>query len=193
MVKSESYIFLLKENVHSMAIFKDDIKVNKFHEVILEAKEEEKFEMCTFKLDSVIHENTFKSFLTPPEYISKRVEFLTDVLWKNHKLWSDQKNYLCKVILIQINKSIKVFESILSTIHNAILHHQSTGFTINLYYHINGKRSLKLQWSSSDSMVDFSDLKSKVHQETNSFYSQNDSKLFECEVKINTNITDLST
>jgi len=108
-IKSESFIFLLKENIHSFAIFKDyfteaenpnfdpSIKISKYNDLILGRSEESKEKNNSYKIDRILHENSFKYLCSPLDFISQRMDFVFSYLWREKDLWNNNASKNAKI------------------------------------------------------------------------------------------------
>ena len=148
-VRSETFNFLLKENIHSFSLFKDyfsetentwydsHIKIEKFHDISIERIDPEEVEsrqrIRMFSVDTILYDNMFKYYMTATEYIKQRLAFLFNYIWKEKKLWSNSRENKVKIVMILLNRSYDIFEGIMETIQKKIINHNGSYFDINLY------------------------------------------------------------
>jgi hypothetical protein len=193
MIKTETYVSLLKETVHSFSIFRDyftseenptfdpSIKISKFQEISISPEESKsKPELLTFKSDTIIHSNSFKFHLSPTEYISQRLSFLYDFLLSTRAF---PKNGHLKVVIVVGNKSMQLFEAIMQGIYTKMRGLPTAELSVNLGWHSGNKKISKLKWKNGEvyglEEAGQDILREKVATFLEEFYAQKESQLLE--------------
>lgn len=149
--------------------------------------EESKQKEEPFKIDRIIHDNSFKYLLTPEEYLSKRVDFILEYLWKEPELWNNIQDHFAKVVLLVGNKSFPIFETLLGVVEQRILSSAQEDFQAKAYYYFGEEQRRVFQWNNLEESAvsgERGSLKKVVLQEIDKFYEQDDSKLFELEIQL---------
>ena len=148
-VRSETFNFLLRESIHSFSLFKDyfteneniwydsHIKIEKFNNISIERidPEEEKLQgkIKQFWVDTILHDNMFKYFMTSIKFIKQRLLYLFDYVWKEKSLWSNTRENKLKIVMILLNKSYEIFEGIMESIQLKIENQNGSSFDISLF------------------------------------------------------------
>lgn len=199
-IKDESFIFLLKENVSSFSVFHDywtekdnpmydsNMKITKFNSLVIEhSTEERKHKEEPYKLSKIIHTNSFQYLLTPEEFISKRLTFILDCLWREPEIWKNIPDQFCKIFLILGNKSVPLTNCLLSVLQDQISKHTQSQSSLSIYHHKNTTREHIYTLSNPEHLhptLDQDSALSQITSDLENFYSQTTSDLFEAEITI---------
>ena len=147
--------------------------------------------ICEYEIDTTLHKNLFTFSDDVSKFIAQRLNYFFELLWTEKKLWSNSDKNSAKVVMLLLNRSAPIFQTILQCVQDKILSQPGSEFKVNLYHCLAKKKDTKFVWKSSD-LMDITggmenavkDLQLEIAEYINEFHTQDESSVFECEIII---------